>query len=37
VAFDSSTWAPAPELAGPPHLGEHQVENEHFVKAVKEK
>lgn len=28
VAFQSNTWAPAPALTGPPHLGEHQEENE---------
>jgi crotonobetainyl-CoA:carnitine CoA-transferase CaiB-like acyl-CoA transferase len=36
VAFQSSTWAAAPVLSGPPHLGEHQIENECFGGADKE-
>jgi crotonobetainyl-CoA:carnitine CoA-transferase CaiB-like acyl-CoA transferase len=35
VAFHSSTWAPAPVLAGPPHLGEHQAETSGLTESIK--
>lgn len=37
VAFSGSTWAPAPTLARPPHLNEHQAENQPFGIADEEK